>query len=137
MKMDKRTKNKKEEGFMVIEAMVLLFAFVLFAKYLIDFFTAIHMGIMNQTAARAYAFETFQHRPILARMRNEQRSSDTFDRAGYRYHGITSEKTTSIAQMIATDTVIRGAKDEDSDNEQTSQILLKTGYGMCVSKGCK
>ena len=133
--------EKKEEGFMILESTLLLIGFFVLAFYLFDFFAVIHTTIVNQTHARTYMFESLQHRTNIDELRNEKQSNSKYSKAvqmpGYRFHTITTEKILDPQRIIASDVKLTGALDVDNNSEQTSQVWIKAGYGMCYTKGCQ
>jgi len=137
-----KQKQKSEDGFMIIEAMLLLIAFIVFSTYLFNFFTAIHTGIVNQTHARSYLFETFQHRVDLHLKRAEADPKNDLSRLGYRFHGVINDQVNTSggeADFIASDVELGrvGADDIQDRTKETKFIQLKTGYGYCLTKGCQ
>jgi hypothetical protein len=135
----KMKRSENEEGFMIVEALLLLIAFVVFSTYVFNFFSAVHIGIVNQTHARAYLFETFQHRTNLRQKRAEPEEEDLATKVGYRFHIVRSPNETGNGPLIAQDVELARVDNGDiQDNKkETKFIWLKTGYGYCLTPGCQ
>ncbi len=150
----KREKKNSESGFALMESVVFMMAFVVLAAYCIDFFTVIHTGIVNSTAARTYLFETLQHRTNISWMRqaDEAGKPDTpndFTKEHFRFHATadedqpdTDDNGTHAAGRLLT---LAGRSGEapsmnnptlDSQSNKTTNINIKTGYGICLDSGC-
>jgi hypothetical protein len=148
--MKRREKNKKsgEEGFAIFEAIAFLFAFVMLTVYVIDFFTAIHTGIVNSIAARTYLFETLEHRSDISLFRPEN-PLDYSDRH-VRFHAINDEDDDPNATTFVPvpgriltqsnrDETIQGQVLDprlDSGRNKATIIYVKTGYGICIDSAC-
>lgn len=151
--------KKNEKGFAALEAVTFLMAFIMLTVYVIDFFTAIHTGILGSIAARTYLFETLQHRSNVASFREQtQNSGDTeynfSKRTHERFHGISDEDQPPLQSGNGQDAavpvgrVLTQVKDEDqiendvnnrgldSGQNRASTIYIKSGYGICVDALC-
>ena len=152
MMKNRNVTQKKEDGFAVIETLMFLMAFIVLTSVTIDFYTAIHTGIVNSIAARTYLFETLQHRSDVAFLRDED-STKGDGKVNYRgdherFHMVADEdqpasdssRTRAPGRKItaAKDGVSRSVNDGrlDSNNNKTEVIFIKTGYGMCVDSRC-
>lgn len=138
--MKKKQLNKDEEGFLIVEAMLLLIVFVVLSYYIFDFFSIIHKGIINQTHARTYLFETLQHRSDISKMRNELDDNGgkpaDLSQDNYRFHAVQNEDYTKVRKLIASETVLRHADTAGDPDEGTTRVMLKTGYGICINARC-
>lgn len=100
---------KSEDGMASIEIVPILLLFALLFNFTLGFFGVIHAGILNNIAARNYAFETFRNRPNLTYLRDVQPQGRTlakeiesrYTRTGFRFHGIVSEVNPGL-QWVAT-----------------------------------
>ena len=148
-------RRKNEKGFAMMETVVFMMGFVILAAYCIDFFSIVHTGILNSTAARTYLFETLQHRTNIAWFR--QADEDTvprfnFSKAHFRFHGTSDEDQPEDSNdgAHASGRRLTQATDEsnmndgsffssgvDSQKNQTSTIQIKTGYGICLDAQCQ
>jgi hypothetical protein len=153
-----RTKKQKrlanEEGYAIFEAVTFLTAFLVFAVYVIDLFTAVHTGIVNSIAARTYAFESFQHRSNLSWLRQEDAGNNpsstlvnfSFEHA--RFHSVVEETPSqddsniiSVGRTLtqaSTDGNNNGATDQATNQKYktTNVIKIKAGYGICLDSRC-
>lgn len=155
MAADKKKKNQK--GFAILEAVVFLTAFMVMAVYSIDFFTAIHSGVVGSIGARAYLFETLRHRSDIDFLRThvDSPSSDeprfaTQENAFERFHAVTDEDFPASATdgMPVVARVLTRNEEEpsegnlgiksinDKDNPVT-RIYVKSGYGICTDSRCQ
>ena len=149
----KRVEKNSESGFALMESVVFMMAFVILAAYCIDFFSIIHTGIVNSTAARTYLFETLQHRTTISWMRqaddggNDQKNN--FTNRHFRFHATADEdqpdkddQGTHASGRVLTLAARSGTKPSmsnpklDSQNNQTTTINIKTGYGICLDSNC-
>jgi hypothetical protein len=151
----KRVKKNSESGFALMESVVFMMAFVVLAAYTIDFFSIIHTGIVNSTAARTYLFETLQHRTNIRFMRQANEgevqgaSANDFQSKGFRFHATADEDqadtddrgTHAPGRLLS----LAGGKDVkpnmsntnlDAQSNQTTNINIKAGYGICLNSGC-
>lgn len=109
-----------------LETIPLLVVFVIFVGYGIGSFGIIHTGILNSIASRAYAFETFRHRPQLRYFRDEQSEVSPrgqYYRGGTRLHGVQSEMAREQDSFIyATERgIARGLAGNDAEIEKSRQ----------------
>lgn len=155
----KRIKNEK--GVAIFEMIPVTLIFILLVNFSIGFFGAIHTGILNSIAARNYAMETFRHRADLVYFRNVT-SGDVgvhYQKQGFRYHGITSEKNKSNIWVATTRNIgffkggefvevkknpkehsvaqLNKIKDEERYTQDgVNPIWIKTAYGVCLNSNC-
>lgn len=127
--MKKKCDLRNEKGMATLETIPLLVVFVIFVGYGIGAFGIIHTGILNSIASRAYAFETFRHRPQLRYFRDER--SDVSPRGQYylggtRVHGVQSEMAREQDQFIyATERgIARGLASDAAEIEKSRQSSL-------------
>lgn len=153
-----RLKNKK--GFAVIEAVMVLFIFLILMWYSIGFFGVIHTGILHSIAARNYTFETFRHRSNLWFFRSNTTSIMRYHAFDNRVHGTNSEiviggsnklqyATERRVAMFKGDIEPTGrsptehaqAMGQVKDGERNTSVSLdpvwiKVQYGICLTAGC-
>ncbi|PWU13674.1 MAG: hypothetical protein C5B49_14435 [Bdellovibrio sp.] len=99
LKTQPETRVQSQAGTASIEMVPLLLLFAMLFNFTLGFFGIIHSGILQNIAARNYAFETFRNRPNLAYLRDEINLERTLDREiqsryslkNLRYHGIVAE----------------------------------------------
>ncbi len=140
-----------DNGFAMLESVAFLFVFVVLTVYTIDFFAAIHTGIVNSIAARTYLFETLQHRTNISLLRQglkDEQSNPDFSKVHFRFHVVTDEEqgpTSSDSSQPAGRTLTQASTDVqrkmtsiilDSKENKTREIYIKTGYGMCLDAYC-
>ena len=132
-----------------MESLVFMMAFVILAAYCIDFFSIVHTGIVNSSAARTYLFETLQHRTNIVWFRQGFEGSDSaynFQSEHARFHGVSDEDqpptddngahtpgrklTQAEEQNNMSDPTL------DSQKNQTSTVQIRTGYGICLDAQC-
>ncbi len=146
---------KNEEGFAIFEALVFLTVFILLAVYTIDFFTAIHTGVLGNIHARTYLFETLRHRSNIDSIRTN-RTPDTNktpafakDTMGHeRFHAINDEDMPDTAAAIfpAVGRTLTQAEENPGHvsagplkfdgNYKASILYIKSGYGICTDAAC-
>ncbi len=144
-------KNKSESGFALLEAVAFLFIFIVLTVYTIDFFTAIHTGIVNSIAARTYLFETLQHRSDITLLRQgppERDKNPSYVNEHYRFHAVVDEEQNpddtdsnpSAGRTLtqADSTLPHEVNDLkfNSKKNKTASIYIKTGYGICIDAKC-
>jgi hypothetical protein len=149
----KRVKKNSESGFAMMESVVFMMAFVVLAAYCIDFFTVIHTGIVNSTASRTYLFETLQHRANIRWLRQAdegvENSNRDFAQNHLRFHAIadedqpdSDENGTHAPGRLLTLAGRNGQAPSmnnptlDAKGNQTTNINIKTGYGICLDSQC-
>lgn len=103
---------KNEKGMATLEAIPLIFVFMLLLTYELGMFGVIHTGIMNSISSRAYAFETFRNRSNLVYFRDIGVAGNVlseFRSSGNRTHAVASELRTDRDSFmgIATERPIR------------------------------
>lgn len=149
----KQLSNNK--GIASLEAVSLLFVFVLFVGYTVGFFGVIHTGILQSIAARAYAWEIFNKRTTLTYHRDDKSSPLTLRKFGFREHAISDVDKGGTEEWIVTTRNISIAKDKETINNNPSvhnsrltsltkresigvnPIWVKTSYGICLNAGCR
>lgn len=82
---------KNQKGFAVLEAIVVLFIFLILFWYSIGFFGVIHTGILHSIASRNYAFEIFRHRTNLWYFRTNGTNDFRYHQFENRVHGTNNE----------------------------------------------
>lgn len=143
--------SKSEKGFAVLEAVAFLFAFVMLTVYVIDFFTAIHTGILNSIEARTYLFEILEHRADIGILRPEVPETDYIaNDVHVRFHAVNDEDQDSSDDtfvppaarkltMVGPDDEVQGKVNSprlDDGANKASIIYIKTGYGICIDANC-
>ncbi|RYZ76470.1 MAG: hypothetical protein EOP05_04930 [Proteobacteria bacterium] len=86
---------RNERGMATLEAIPLIFVFMLLLTYELGMFGVIHTGIMNSISSRAYAFETFRNRSNLVYFRDTGVPGNVlseFRTTGNRTHSVASER---------------------------------------------
>lgn len=151
---------KNENGMAIMELIPIMIIIVLLFNFSLGFFGAIHTGILNQMAARNYAFETFRNRSNLSYFREGVAKGDStyYGEIGLRFHGITTENAKGNKdRFIATarpidflanmDTVgtnqfhnnqIYNVKDGKrfTDNSGVNPLWVRPQYGLCLDTKC-
>lgn len=153
----KKNKLNNEDGMAIIEMIPVMIVVVILLNYTLGFFGAIHTGIINNIAARNYAFETFRQRSNLVYFREDLKNTN-YQKEKYRFHGIHGENSMSAESAIATTRRIAFApeavklsdsgsvkvhnKDVDqitsarNDKTDVNPIWIKTAYGICINNEC-
>ncbi|MBK9293490.1 MAG: hypothetical protein IPM57_03460 [Oligoflexia bacterium] len=148
-------KKKNQKGFAVLEAVVFLSAFMVLTVYAIDFFTAIHTGVVGSIGARAYLFETLRHRSDINFMRahsdnpNTSPQYATKDNAFERFHAVTDEDMPLSSDNGLPIVARKLTRNEDEDESppreiastrnkeyKRNSIYIKSGYGICTDSRC-
>ncbi len=81
-----------QRGLAIVEALPLLFVFLILLSFGLGSFGVIHTAILNSIAARTYAFETFRHRSNLNYFRDaRQEKISTYVDTANRLHGVQSD----------------------------------------------
>lgn len=141
-----KRRGKNEKGFALLESVVFIVVFAVLTAFTIDFFTAIHTGIVHSIAARTYIFETLQHRADIASFRQEPVTEDnpTFQQEKFRFvrfHSVTDENTNED-KVIPAGRILTSVREDDrttsaqTQGRETSTILIKSGYGICIDSRC-
>jgi hypothetical protein len=148
-------RRKNEKGFAMMESVVFMIIFVFLAGYCVDFFTIIHTGILQSTAARTYLFETLEHRSYIDMLRQSDELPESqydhhlrFASKHYRFHATADEDQSSSDNdgAKASGRTIGSADDVSrqfgqpgdlqSQENQTKVVQIRTGYGICLDSGC-
>lgn len=147
-------KVKNEEGFAILEAVVFLVSFMILAAYTIDFFTAIHSGVLGNIYARTYLFETLRHRADIDQLREYSDASTPLTFANNlqgheRFHGVNDEDQppTDMSEMKVVGRSLTRVSDQTEGNlgtgtlsaessKPTSVMYIKSGYGICTDAQC-
>jgi hypothetical protein len=158
-------RRHQEAGMATIEMIPLLLVFLMLISYTIGFFGVIHTGILQNIAARTYAFEMYRNRANLTHFRSNRivEPITHFKDLGGRANGIISEAATdSTSVMFATERPIakgfakpvqsgrdqgefhstdvhsNRATDMRQRNEtlQSNPVWLLVQYGICISAAC-
>lgn len=97
---------RDQKGLATLEMIPVMIVIAILINFSVGFFGVIQTGILNNIAARNYAFETFRHRTNLIYFHDVRGEgpSDHYRRYNTRVHGIASEKRASAtnAQSVAT-----------------------------------
>ena len=150
-----KTQRHSEKGFALVESIAFLMGFVVLFVYAVDFFTAIHSGILGSISARTYLFETLQHRTDIRFLRQDTTGTGSADRVNfandhYRVHMTTTETPPNNDDIFAT---IRPLTHSDNSerisnrvnyfspnptdqNQRATLIWLRTAYGICIDNKC-
>lgn len=125
-----------EKGQATLEAIPLLFIFVIFIGYALGAFGIVHTGILHSIAARTYAFETFRHRANVTWFRSNKDDAHHFDsnfptdqKFNYRLHSIKHERGNDAGSGygVATERPMSfgfGSNQEVGRNENTHNNLV-------------
>ncbi len=158
----KKTLLQDESGLATIEALPLLFLFLLVLSFGFGSFGIIHSGILNSIAARNYAFETFRSRSTLTYFRDNSPRLIVLKAAGTRIHAIQSElrNDNSDGSFEATErNISMGITTAPLNNRNQSEVHLNrapstiedgvrnetislnpvwlmTQYGICLNSRC-
>lgn len=153
-----KKKLKEQKGMAIMELIPIMIIIVLLFNFSLGFFGAIHTGILNQMAARNYAFETFRNRSNLMYFR-EGGSEDVFYKDfGMRLHGTVTDNTKApkdrfvatarpidfLAEMETTgskeihNNQIYSVKDGKrfTDNSGVNPLWVRPQYGICLNTKC-
>jgi hypothetical protein len=162
VKMKRNLKNKKNnKGFAVLEAVVLLFIFLVLFWYSMGFFGIVHTGILHSIASRTYAFEIFRHRTNLWYFRgNSTGQGMKYHDYANRLHGTNNEvaATGNDKLQFATERRVAMFKGDVQDTGRTSNehsnagaqiqpgqrnsqisldpVWIKVQYGICLTVAC-
>lgn len=119
-----------QRGLSNVEMIPVLLLFALLFNFTLGFFGVVHSGILQNIAARNYAFETFRNRSNLNRFRPQvdiNNAKIVFNRVGFRYHSVRTEGGGSDTDSwFATARPIRfiAANQSDPDETQMSDHSL-------------
>lgn len=149
----KPLKKKNEEGFAILEAVVFLMSFMVLAVYTIDFFSAIHTGVLGSIHSRTYLFETLRHRSDIDILREGAPKVEHMatDKHGHeRFHGINDEDQplNDTSQMRVVGRALTAVGEQSEGNlaigglglnnaKPTSVLYIKSGYGICTDSKCR
>lgn len=148
-----------QRGIATLEAVSLLFIFLIFMGYTAGMFGIVHTGILHSIAARTYAFETFRHRNNVQYFRENKLASTELEHYrsfGFRVHGIENEGRTSEQYIHATERPLNlnfGNEIQGRDqltHSRTGQVAsqrrnsavsvnpvwIKIQYGICIQASC-
>ncbi len=143
---------KNQKGIATVEAVTLLFIFILFMSFGVGFFNVVHTGILNSISARAYAFEAFRNRANLSYHRDTESPSSGSGpyngRVGFRIHGIkgedqpqewrvTSRKISAVYEEpdeVRDDGKVTAL--EAREKRRINPVWIKTTYGICLNAKC-
>jgi hypothetical protein len=116
-----------QDGMSTFEVMPILLMFGLLINFTLGFFGVVHSGILNNIAARNYAFETFRNRADLNYLRddpdwvNSPNSggvsvivNGNYNKAGLRFHGIANDKRADASSYVATQRSIKFSNTKDT-----------------------
>lgn len=155
----KLLRNRK--GMATIEMIPVIVVVAFLFNFSLGFFGVIQTGILNQIAARNYAFETFRHRTNLVYF-HDDRGNGNFKAFNSRVHGITSDSrpASTGATAIATlrpigfgESPNEGSQDDHESGSDgrgvfsvtegkrntdvsTSPVWLRPMYGICFNAKC-
>lgn len=151
---------KNEKGMAIMELIPIMIIVVLLFNFSLGFFGAIHTGILNQMAARNYAYETFRNRANLVYFRDgaEKGEHTYYGEVGLRFHATTTENTKGIKDVfLATARPIDFMADMDkvgsnqihtkqiysvkdgkrfTDNSGVNPLWVRPQYGICIDTKC-
>ncbi|MCB9073706.1 MAG: hypothetical protein H6623_08790 [Bdellovibrionaceae bacterium] len=153
--------KNNNKGFAVLEAVVVLFVFLVIFWYSMGFFGVVHTGILQSIASRNYAFETFRHRANLWYFRtNTPGRGLKYHGFANRLHGTNSDavpKGGSNAQVATERRVAMFKGDIQDTGRSTSEhenagakvqpgvrntqvsldpVWIKVQYGICLTVAC-
>jgi len=137
----------------------MIIIFVIIMAFGIGMFGVVHTGILNNIAARTYAWETFNHRTNLNLFRDNRGPDSLIEHYvayGFRLHSIQSEyavRDGSDLWTVTERTIAMGRETETAStrNQQTHRRLnqltkrerigvnpvwIKTLYGICLNSKC-
>ena len=155
---------KDDKGMAVLESVVIMFIFVILARYSIGFFGVTHTAILQSIASRTYAFEIFRHRSNLWYFRDNITYPPTlsenlhYHNFGNRIHGTNNEISLSgnrtqypterrVVMFIEEEPTGRSWSDHanaisDIQNGvrntaiSLDPVWIKTQYGICLTAEC-
>lgn len=161
LKIPRRLRNNK--GLATIEMIPVMIVIAILMNFALGFFGIIQTGILNQIAARNYAFETFRHRTNLLYFHDLRGSGDS-KKYNARVHGIASESRGAAAKNAQATTRPIGfgmnpdtegsAEDHDAGNGggnkgifsigegvrnqdvKTAPVWIRPMYGICLNAKC-
>jgi hypothetical protein len=153
----KGLKRNKKSGFASLEAVSLLFIFVVLLTYCFGTFGIVHTGILNSISARTYAFETFRNRADLTYFRDQvgSQTPESTIAYGMRAHGVIAEGHTGGARFVATERRLAFGADTDTvgrdsgthrgltsidrkrEKREVNPVWIKTVYGICLNYLCQ
>lgn len=156
---------KNNKGLASIEMIPVMVVIAILLNFSLGFFGVIQTGILNQIAARNYAFETFRHRTNLVYFRDFGSSPENYSGLNTRVHAIASDRRPASSSFsIATTRPIGfgmnpevqgssqdhnplGATDNDGifsirervRNEDISiaPVWIRPAYGICLNVQCE
>jgi hypothetical protein len=145
--------KKSERGFAMMESLAFMMAFVILTAYCIDLFTIVHTGILGSTASRTYLFETLQHRSNISFLRQsdesgwDPKSLNNYTSLHQRFHAVSDEDQSiddnsgshaAGRTLTQVSDPLRQMQSQslDAQQNQTSTIWIKTGYGICLDSAC-
>ena len=146
--MRKKTKRiQNEKGTALLESVVFLMAFLTLTAYIVDFFAAVHTGIVNSIHARTYLFETLQHRTDIGLLRQAPESPANPDQQVpafnfSRFHSVSEEFLNGAQNLHPSGRNLTQVSESDrtsgnqNGSQSTSTIYVRTGYGICVDSRC-
>jgi hypothetical protein len=156
-----KSRLQNNRGMAIMELIPIMVILVILVNYSLGFFGAIHTGILNQMAARNYAFETFRNRSNLMYFRDTKVDEITnFSKFGMRWHATVSDKAgpfTGKGDFVATErridflehneetgssdvhnhqigTVVSGKR--FTANDGVNPIWVRPQYGICLDSKC-
>lgn len=159
MAVKKLKKLKNNKGFASIEAIAMLFIIVVLLNFTVGSFGAVHTGILNSIAARAYLFEIMDHRADLNYLRSHPEAfsgAGPHRTSGFRYSGISSEHQQGEARFLASSRNIDFSEySDDGTSDSVTQharvqelnlskratrgvdnVWVKVVYGICMNTSC-
>lgn len=166
MKKNQRQFKKTEKGMALVESIPVLFTIVILFNFSLGFFGAIHSGILNSIASYNYTLETFRFRSNLMYFRPGADFKVNYINSQNRVHGTIQDGNIPSEQRDIWPATIRPVTftaniniaesshkfaDEKSDGiwsassesiptskdtPVTSEIWVKTIYGICLNADC-
>ena len=161
MGVDMKPDVKNEKGLAVLESVIILFVFIMLARYSMGFFGITHTAILHSIASRNYTFEIFRHRTHLWYFRGNKVLNPNLSYHNYqnRIHGTNNEIATRgsdksqypterrVAMFIDEDPVGRTTNEhisslsgvlpgERNTTVSLDPIWIRVQYGICLTEQC-
>ncbi len=150
---------KNEKGMAVLESVIIMFIFLVLARYTIGFFGVTHTAIVQSIASRNYTFEIFRHRTNLWYFRDNSPPALRYHNFENRLHGTNNEVKVRgtddkqypterrIAMFTEEDPSGRNASDHENAIRDLQNgvrnttisldpVWIKTQYGICLTAQC-
>lgn len=154
--------DMNQKGMAVLESVIIMFIFIVLARYSLGFFGVTHTAIVQNIASRNYSFEIFRHRTNLWYFRDNSTQDPPllrYHRYGNRLHGTNNEvkirgnstdqypTERRVAMFVEEEPAGRSASDHanaisDLQNGvrnttiSLDPVWIKTQYGICLTVQC-